>query len=116
MSFFLVKIFISALAIAGISEVAKHSDKFGGMIAALPITTFLILLWMWGEGASDEKIASHMRFTLFFVLPTLPMFLAFPWLLQKLGFGLAFGASLALTGGLIYIFNMIYQQFGMRLF
>ena len=59
---------------------AKLSDKWGGLIAALPTTTFLILLWMYVEGASNEKIGNHIGFTLYFVLPTLPMFLALPFM------------------------------------
>ena len=36
MAFFLTRIFISVLVIAVVTEVAKLSDKWGGLIAALP--------------------------------------------------------------------------------
>ncbi|MDB2677153.1 DUF3147 family protein [Alphaproteobacteria bacterium] len=68
--FFLIKIFVSALVIAIVTEVAKLSDKLGGLIAALPTTTFLILLWMYFEGASDDKIARHVGFTIYFDVAT----------------------------------------------
>ena len=29
-----------------------------------------------------EKIANHARYTFWYVIPTLPMFMLFPWLLQ----------------------------------
>ena len=74
MAFFLTKIFVSALVIAIVTEVAKLSDKWGGLIAALPTMTFLILLWMHFEGASDGKVARHVGFTIYFLLPTLPLF------------------------------------------
>ena len=45
MTFFLTKIFVSALVIAIVTEVAKLSDKWGGLIAFADLT-FLILLWM----------------------------------------------------------------------
>jgi F0F1-type ATP synthase assembly protein I len=115
MAFFITKVFVSALLIAIVSQVAARSDKFGGMIAALPVATFLIIIWMYFDGASDEKIARHMSFTLFFVLPTLPIFLAFPFLIHKFGFPVAVVASIALTAILIYLFNLIYQQFGWRI-
>ena len=57
-----------------------------------------------------------MRFTLFFVLPTLPMFLVFPYLIDRFGFPLALVAALVLTGGLMFGFNALYEQFGFRIF
>lgn len=111
-AFFITKVAVSALLIALVSEVAKQSDRFGGLIAALPVTTFLIIVWMAAEGASDEKIAAHMKFTLYFVLPTLPMFLLFPLLIKHLGFIGALAASIALTAALVYLFNIMYERFG----
>ena len=87
---FLTKIFVSALVIAIVTEVAKLSDKWGGLIAALPTTTFLILLWMYFEGAGDYKIARHVGFTIYFVLPTLPFFSRCRLSSVNLGFGLPF--------------------------
>ena len=46
MVFFLTKLFLTAGIIAAVTEVAKRSDKYGGLIAALPLTTILIILWM----------------------------------------------------------------------
>lgn len=115
MTFFLTKIFLSALIIAVVTEVAKLSDKWGGLIAALPTTTFLIILWMYIEGASDEKIARHVGFTMYFVLPTLPLFFALPFIINRFGFVAAFAASLALTALLIYLFNLVYERFGVSI-
>ena len=92
--FFLTKLFLTAGIIVVITEVAKKSDKFGGLIAALPLTTILVILWMYYEGASSEKISRHMSYTLFFVLPTLPMFVVFPMSLVSLDFTLRFWSAL----------------------
>ena len=116
MAFFLTKIFVSALVIATVTEVAKLSDRWGGLIAALPTTTFLILLWMYFEGAGDDKIVSHVGFTIYFILPTLPMFFVLPSLISKFGFGPAFAASILLTALLIYLFNQLYGRFGVNIF
>ena len=114
-AFFLTKIFVSALVIAIVTEVAKLSDKWGGLIAALPTTTFLILLWMYFEGAGDHKIARHVGFTMYFVLPTLPLFFALPFIIHRFGFLVAFGASIVLTAILIYLFNLIYARYGVSI-
>lgn len=115
MAFFLTKIFVSALVIAIVTEVAKLSDKWGGLIAALPTMTFLILLWMHFEGASDGKIARHVGFTIYFLLPTLPLFFALPFIISKFGFWPAFFVSILLTALLVYMFNLLYERFGVNI-
>ena len=115
MAFFLTKIFLSALVIAIVTEVAKLSDKWGGLIAALPTMTFLILLWMHFEGASDGKVARHVGFTIYFLLPTLPLFFALPFIISKFGFWPAFFASILLTALLVYLFNLLYERFGVNI-
>ena len=115
MAFFLTKIFVSALVIAIVTEVAKLSDKWGGLIAALPTMTFLILLWMHFEGASDGKVARHVGFTIYFLLPTLPLFFALPFIISKFGFWPAFFASILLTALLVYLFNLLYERFGVNI-
>ena len=115
MAFFLTKIFVSALVIAIVTEVAKLSDKWGGLIAALPTMTFLIVLWMHFEGASDGKVARHVGFTIYFLLPTLPLFFALPFIISKFGFWPAFFASILLTALLVYMFNLLYERFGVNI-
>ena len=45
--FILVKLFFTADLIVLITDVAKRSNKFGGLIAAMPIITILAILWMY---------------------------------------------------------------------
>ena len=115
MMFFLTKLFLTAGIIAAVTEVAKRSDKFGGLIAALPLTTILIILWMYYEGASSEKISKHMSYTLFFLLPTLPMFVVFPYVIDKFGFYAALFASLVLTAVCLCAFNILSTQAGSKI-
>ena len=81
--FILFKIFITTIIIVAITEIVKFNDRLGALIAALPLTTFIILFWLHYEGHSVEKISNHMSYTLLYVLPTLPMFLVFPYLINK---------------------------------
>ncbi len=46
MLFIFFKIFVTAIIIVMVSEIAKINDRIGGLIAAMPLTTFLILFWM----------------------------------------------------------------------
>lgn len=98
-----------------VSEMAKRSDKLGGLVAALPIVTFLALIWLYVENQSTEKIANHAWYTFWYVVPTLPMFLAFPILLERIGFWLALLASVGITMICFVIFALIVRQFGIEL-
>ena len=53
------KILITSLIIVLVSEIAKLNDRIGGLIAAMPLTTFLILFWMYYENVSENKITAH---------------------------------------------------------
>jgi uncharacterized membrane protein (GlpM family) len=97
MAWILTKYLVTAGLVVLISEVAKRADKIGALIAALPLVTVLTLFWLYFENQSSEKIANHAYYTFWYVIPTLPMFLAFPWLLSRLGFWGAIGVSLFLT-------------------
>lgn len=116
MLFIVTKILVTASLIVLITEIAKRSDKWGGLVAALPVTTFLVLFWMYAEGAGDKKIASHIRYTLFFVLPTLPMFVLFPLVIARLGFWPAIASSVAITAICLYLFNLLAEPLGYKLF
>ena len=60
MGFYIFKLIFTASLIVCISEIAKLSDKLGGLIAALPLTTLLVISWMYIDGVPDQKISNHM--------------------------------------------------------
>ena len=98
-----------------ISELAKRSDKFGGLVAALPLVTILTLIWLYADNQPTEKIANHAWYTFWYVLPTLPMFLAFPWFLPRIGFWLTLGISIIITMVCFGFFAMLVRRFGIEL-
>jgi len=87
----------------------------GGFIAALPLITLLTLIWLYIEKQSDEKIANHAYYTFWYVIPTLPMFLLFPYLLPKLGFWLTMGASVVVTIICFGLFALFMKGIGVEL-
>ena len=86
---------LTAAIVVVVSEVAKRSDRLGGLLAALPLMTILVLIWLHLEHQPSVKIANHARYTFWYVLPTLPMFLLFPVWLPRLGFWLTLLACAA---------------------
>ena len=112
MLFYITKVLFTSVIIVLITEIAKKSDKFGGLVAALPLTTILVIFWMYFEGFSNEKISKHMLYTAFFVIPTLPMFLIFPLLIAKLNFIGAVIVGMVLTIILLIITDRLMRYFG----
>ncbi|KYP91696.1 hypothetical protein WB91_04055 [bacteria symbiont BFo1 of Frankliniella occidentalis] len=97
MVWLIVKYMVTAGVVVLVSEVAKRSDRFGALLAALPLVTVLVLVWMKLEGQTQEKIASHAWYTFWYVVPTLPMFICFPLMFQRWGFWIALLASCMMT-------------------
>jgi hypothetical protein len=98
-----------------VSEAAKRSDKLGGFIAALPLVTVLALVWLYLEQQPQEKNANHAWYTFWYVVPTLPMFLAFPVLLPRLGFWLTLAGCVAITVVCFGVFALVVRRFGIEL-
>ncbi|MFT0534462.1 DUF3147 family protein [Castellaniella hirudinis] len=115
MAWDIVKYALTAGVVVIVSETAKRSDKLGAFIAALPLVTLLALIWLYVEKQPMEKIANHAWYTFWYVLPTLPMFLVFPFLLPRLGFWPTLGACVVLTVVLFGLFAVLVRRFGINL-
>ena len=113
--FTIIKYFITAAVVVLISEFAKANDKLGGLVAALPLVTVLTLIWLYVEKQAPSKIANHAYYTFWYVIPTLPMFLLFPYLLPKLGFWPTLLSCLIVTLVIFYFYAMILKNFGIDL-
>jgi F0F1-type ATP synthase assembly protein I len=115
MKWIITKYLITAAVVVLVSETAKRSDRFGGLVAALPLITLLTLVWLHIEHQPEARLANHAWYTFWYVLPTLPMFLAFPWLLSRLGFWPALGACAVLTSVCFGAFAALLRRFGIQL-
>ncbi|MFT9384900.1 DUF3147 family protein [Acetobacter orientalis] len=81
--FFAVKVILSGLLIAAASSLARRLPAFGALIASLPLISILGMLWLWAETHDASKMEQHVFATFWYVLPSLPMFLLIPWLMQQ---------------------------------
>lgn len=115
MTWIITKYLLTAAVVVAISEIAKRSDKLGGLIAALPLVTILTLIWLYVENQPADKIANHAHYTFWYVLPTLPMFLLFPVLLPRIGFWFSLATCMVFVVGCFVGFALIVRQFGIDL-
>jgi hypothetical protein len=115
MAYIIFKYIVTATLIVLISELAKISDKVGALTSALPLVTITVLFWLFFENQSTEKIANHSYYTFWYVLPTLPMFLLFPWIIKQWSFWPAILISIIFTVLLFVIYVIILKKFGIDL-
>lgn len=115
MTWLIVKYLITAAIVVLASEAAKRSDTMGALIVALPTVSVLTMLWLAIEGQPAERLANHARHTFWFVLPSLPMFLLFPWLIGQIGVLAAAVVSLLGTVGLFWCYVAILAAVGIEL-
>jgi len=115
MSLIIIKLILTSLIIVLVTEAAKYSDKLGAFFASIPLVTIIVLFWLFYEDQSTEKIANHAYYTFWYVLPTLPMFLFFPWVIKILSFWPALILSIILTVFIFIIYAIFLRKFGIDL-
>jgi hypothetical protein len=116
MLYLFLKAALSGVIIAAVSEIARRSPGFGALVASLPLVSILGMLWLWRDTRDAERLAAHAEATFWFVLPSLPMFLAVPAMLRRgtpfLG---ALGAGCLLTIGLYLVMTWAGPKIGLKL-
>ena len=113
----ITKYAVTAFVIVLVSELAKRSDRLGALVSSLPFVTIMVLVWLHLEKQGASKLSNHAFYTFWYVIPTLPMFLLMPWLLNR---GVSFWWSLLwcalLTFACFVITALIAKRFGVDLF
>lgn len=98
MVYFVVKVFVSAILIVAISEIAKRSTLLGSILASIPLTSVLAMVWLYSDTKDTQKIIALSYDIFWLVLPSLIFFLALPFLLKKsVNFYVALGSSITMT-------------------
>jgi len=113
---YLIKIIITALTIVGISEIGKKFSPIAAILASLPLTSILAMIWLYVDTKDTQKIID-LSFNIFWaVLPSLVFFIVLPLLLKH---GFKFNISMIISIITMFIAYTIYaillQKFGIKL-
>lgn len=92
MLYFLLKVLISAVLVATVSEIAKRSSIWAAMLASLPLVSLLAIIWIYIDTKDVERVTALSKDILWLVIPSLLFFILLPQLLQR---GVHFWPSLA---------------------
>jgi len=94
MLYLVIKAALSGVIVAAVSEIARRYPGWGGLVASLPLTSLLAMLWLWRDTSDPERVAALAGSTFWFILPSLPLFVALPLLLRN---GMPFWLSMVLV-------------------
>ncbi len=92
-----VKVIITSVLVVAIAEVAKRSSLFAAILASIPLTSVLAMIWLYLDTGDAEKVATLASGIFWLVLPSLALFIALPLLLRA---GWPFTLSLLASGAL----------------
>jgi hypothetical protein len=109
-----IRIAVTAVLVVAISEVAKRSSLLGAVLASIPLTSVLAMVWLYADTGDAEKVAELATGIFWLVLPSLVLFIALPLLLRAgWGFAPSLLAASALTVACYFLMLAILKRFGM---
>ena len=94
MLYLIVKAGISGAIVAAVSEIARRHPGWGGLLASLPLTSLLAMIWLYRDSSDAERVAQLSVSTIWFFIPSVPLFIALPVLIRS---GVGFWASMAIV-------------------
>lgn len=113
--YYAIKVILTAGLVVAVSEASKRSSLLGGLLASLPLVSFLGMIWLYIDTGSTEKVAALSTSVFWLVLPSLPVFLLLPFLLKKgWGFYASLGLSTAVMIGLYYGMVVLLSKFSVE--
>ena len=111
MSYYIFKVVITGIIVVIITETAKFNLKLAALITAMPIVTLLCIFWMYYEGIEKKEISEYVFSTLKFLIPTIPMFVLFPILIEKTNFYITIFLCCLSIILLIFLLNSYFSFF-----
>ena len=73
-----LKILITALIVVVVSEISRRSTIIAGLIASIPLTSLLAIIWIYFETSDVENIKNLSSNILLMIPPSLTIFICLP--------------------------------------
>lgn len=100
MSYYVVKVALTAVLIIVISEIAKRSSFLGALLASIPLVSVLAMLWLYIDTQDVAKVSALASSIFWLVLPSLALFISLPMLLK---YGVNFYVSMSISIGVTIV-------------
>jgi len=116
MTYYIVKIVISAILIVAISEISKRSSLLGALLASIPLVSVVAMIWLYIDTKDVDRVAGLASSIFWLVIPSLALFIALPLLLkQGYNFYLSMGTSIMITIGCYWLTVTVLDRVGIEL-
>lgn len=113
---YIFKVIISAILIVAVSEFSKKSSLVGGILASIPLTSVIAIIWLYAETKDVQKISNLSLSIFWLVIPSLSLFLILPALIKmKIAFYFALPISIAIMVLFYYLMIFILSKFNINL-
>ncbi len=104
-----VKLLISLAVIYGCVAVGRRFPSLAGLVATAPITTLIVLFWLYSEGRKDyARFAAFTQGAVWGILPSVLFFLTATWCFRR---EIPFLATIAISFGVWLIGAVLHQLF-----
>ena len=92
---FIVKLMISIAIIATVTQIGRRFPTLGGLLATMPLTGAIILIWLYSDNRCDfELLGRYVKGALWGIAPSILFFLVAYFAFKKqFPFGIVIAAS-----------------------
>ena len=116
MTYYITKVVVSAILVVLISEISKRSSFIGAVLASVPLTSVLAMLWLYIDTEDVGKVSALAGSVFWLVLPSLALFIALPFLLaQGINFYLSLAGSIGITAICYWVMVVVLRYYGVEL-
>ncbi len=111
-----LKILLTALIIVTISEISRRSTILAGIIASIPLTSLLAIIWIYFETQDLGSIKNLSGNILLMIPPSLTFFICLPVFIDmKFNFYVSVLFAVAVTAFVYWLYFYILGIFGINL-
>ena len=111
-----LKILITALIVVVVSEISRRSTIIAGLIASIPLTSLLAIIWIYFETSDVENIKNLSSNILLMIPPSLTFFICLPIFIDmKIEFYVSVLFSIVITAIVYWLYFYILGIIGINL-
>ena len=116
MLYILIKTLITAVVVVAVSEIARRSSLFAGLIASIPLVSFLAIIWLYWETKDSQKIVDLSYSIILMIIPSLTFFIVLPFVM-KLQSSFVISMIIATVSTIIayWLFIVLLGKFGISI-
>tara|TARA_B100000686_G_scaffold299567_1_gene333444 strand:- start:477 stop:827 length:351 start_codon:yes stop_codon:yes gene_type:complete len=116
MTYILIKTLITAGVVVAVSEIARRSSLFAGLIASIPLVSFLAIIWLYWDTKDSQKIVDLCYSIIMMLVPSLTFFGVLPFFI-KLQFSFVLSIIIATIATIVayWLYLSLLNKFGISI-